>query len=352
MCRPACRRSCAVIRRRLRQILLNLIGNAIKFTDQGGVTVAVEEQWRSDAEIRLHFSVLDTGVGIPAVQLDAIFEAFQQGDASTTCKYGGSGLGLTISSELVRMMKGRIWVQSAVGQGSTFHFTIHLKWSAAPAAVPAAIPEHMPCALPRPTAANAAPPLMSTACARRLRILVADDHDANRHLVTTVLTKRGHQCVEASNGQQVLEALARQTLDAVLMDVQMPGMDGYQATAAIRKREEGEGGHVPIIALTAHAMSGDRERCLLAGMDAYLAKRLRPSELVQLVESLPATTNSRSGAHPLPSTDESSASPGYDLHAALASLDNDVDLLISQMSFFVNDGPVLREQIDQALQRH
>ena len=124
---------------------------------------------------------------------------------------------------------------------------------------------------------------------------MADDHDANRSLVTTVLTKRGHQCVEAVNGHQVLEALARQTFDVVLMDVQMPGMDGYQATAAIRKREEQEGGHVPIIALTAHAMSGDREKCLLAGMDAYLAKPLRPSELVQLVESVPAA-KTRPGA--------------------------------------------------------
>ena len=127
---------------------------------------------------------------------------------------------------------------------------------------------------------------------------MADDHDANRNLVTTVLSKRGHHCVEAVNGHQVLDALSRQTFDAVLMDVQMPGMDGYQATAAIRKREEQEGGHVPIIALTAHAMSGDRERCLLAGMDAYLAKPLRPSELVQLVESVPAAT--RTQGVPLP----------------------------------------------------
>ncbi len=334
---------------RLRQILLNLIGNAIKFTEQGEVTVAVEEQWRSNEEIGLHFSVRDTGIGIPADQLDAVFEAFKQGDASTTRKYGGSGLGLTISSELVRMMKGRIWVQSTVGHGSTFHFTIHLKWSAAPAAPLAGTPAATPRALPRPTEANEGPQLVSPA-PRQLRILVADDHDANRSLATTVLTKRGHECVEAVHGRQVLEALARQPFDVVLMDVQMPGMDGYQATAAIRQREEHEGGHVPIIALTAHAMSGDREKCLLSGMDAYLAKPLRPSELVQLVESIP-TSKARSGAHVMSSSDDGPHAPGYDLHAALESLDNDVDLLISQMSFFLNDGPVLMTQVAQAIQR-
>jgi two-component system, sensor histidine kinase and response regulator len=332
---------------RLRQILLNLVGNAIKFTDRGHVTVAVEEQWHSDTDISLHFSVRDTGMGIPAEQLDVIFEPFKQGDTSTTRKYGGSGLGLTISSELVRMMKGRIWVQSVVGQGSTFHFTVQLKWSAAPAALTGTAPQTAR-ALPRPAEAADAAAQLAAPAARRLHVLVADDHDANRSLVTTVLTKRGHECVEAVNGHQVLEALARQPFDAVLMDVQMPGMDGYQATAAIRKREEREGGHVPIIALTAHAMSGDRERCLLAGMDAYLAKPLRPSELVRLVESVPEA-KSRTERPAMPSTDENAGDPGYDLQAALDSLDNDVDLLVSQMSFFLNDGPVLMTQIDQAI---
>ncbi len=329
---------------RLRQILLNLIGNAIKFTDRGAVTVAVDEQWRNDAEIRLHFSVRDTGIGIPAEQLDTIFEAFKQADASTTRKYGGSGLGLTISSELVRMMKGRIWVQSEVGQGSTFHFTVQLKWSGSPTALPADSPR----GLPRPAETDAVSTL-ATPAPRTLRILVADDHDANRNLVKTVLTKRGHQCVEAVNGYQVLDAITRQPFDAVLMDVQMPEMDGYQATAAIRKREDREGGHVPIIALTAHAMSGDRERCLLAGMDAYLAKPLRPSELIRLVESIPAA-RPQARTPTMPPTDEQPADAGYNLHAALESLDNDLDLLVSQMSFFLNDGPALMDQIEQAIQ--
>ena len=156
-------------------------------------------------------------------------------------------------------------------------------------------------------------------------------------------------CVEATNGRQVLDALAQQAFDVVLMDVQMPVMDGYQATAEIRRRESQQGGHVPIIALTAHAMAGDRERCLLAGMDAYLAKPLRPTALVQLVESVPPPMTGRAAQAQLASAD-SGPEPSYDLQAALESLDNDVDLLVGQMSFFLNDGPVLVGQIDQAIQ--
>jgi PAS domain S-box-containing protein len=330
---------------RLRQILLNLVGNAIKFTEQGDVTVTVIETWRSLDEIMLQFAVRDTGIGIPPEQLDEIFQAFKQGDASTTRQFGGTGLGLTISSELVRMMKGRIWVHSTVGQGSTFHFTIRLKLGTPPAALPAA-----ESARTAPSAGRDVIPLPAHPAPRQLRVLVADDHDANRSLATTVLRKRGHVCVEALNGQQVLEALEREAFDVVLMDVQMPVMDGYQATAAIRRREEQEGGHVPIIALTAHAMRGDRERCLTSGMDAYLAKPLRPSELVQLVESVPAA-RSAAAAHGAAPAD-SSRDLGYDLQAALASLDHDVDLLVAQMGFFLHDGPALVDQIKQAIGAH
>ncbi|MHB8952624.1 MAG: ATP-binding protein [Pirellulaceae bacterium] len=328
---------------KLRQILLNLVGNGLKFTEQGEVVVSVTQQWRSEVEIGLHFTVRDTGIGIPAPQLDKVFQAFQQGDASTTRKYGGSGLGLTISSELVRLMAGRIWVQSTVGEGSTFHFTVRLKLGSVPALPPAT----MPLALPAPDPGPQVPSPVSSA-ARQLQVLVADDHDANRSLVTTVLRKRGHVCVEAVNGHQVLDALAEQTFDVVLMDVQMPVMDGFQATAQIRQRESLQGGHVPIIALTAHAMTGDREKCLLAGMDAYLAKPLRPAELVRLVESVPERKTS-AGTQTQPVAAGTSSAAGYDLQAAQESLDNDVDLLISQMSFFLNDGPVLVGQIDQAI---
>ncbi len=324
---------------RLRQILLNLIGNAIKFTEQGEVVVTVGEQWRNNDEVGLHFMVRDTGIGIPQQQLDKVFEAFQQADTSTTRRYGGTGLGLTISAELVRLLKGRIWVQSKEGEGSTFHFTVRLQLGSV-RGLPLA---ELPLALPKPVASNEPSTPDREDRPRPLRVLVADDHDANRSLVTTVLRKRGHHCVEVVNGQQILDALARESFDVVLMDVQMPVLDGFQTTDAIRKRELLQGGHIPIIALTAHAMAGDRERCLLAGMDAYLAKPLRPRELLRMVESLPAA-----GTTTKPPGETTPASSGYDLEFALESLDGDVELLLSQMAFFLADSPVLLAQIEQA----
>ncbi len=338
---------------KLRQILINLVGNAIKFTPQGEVSVAVRQQWRSTDEIGLHFLVHDTGIGIPAAKLDEIFEAFRQGDASTTRRYGGSGLGLTISSELVRLMRGRIWVESLPGEGSTFQFTLPLKLGY-PLALPAASPEHSApaSATDNDTTHTAEAAIQddwkSAPRVRPLRVLVADDHTANRHLATTVLGTRGHLCVEASNGQEALEAMRRGPFDVVLMDVQMPMMDGFQATAAIRKIEESSRQHIPIIALTAHAMSGDRERCLAAGMDAYLAKPLRPKMLVELVESVADLKTYGRSAAVSPLSDMHDG--GFDLSLALQSLDNDPDLLVSQMRFFLNDASVLLADIAAAIE--
>jgi PAS domain S-box-containing protein len=329
---------------KLRQILFNLIDNAIKFTEDGQVVVKVDEQWRGSGEVGLHFSVQDNGIGIPAEQLDKIFEAFSQGDSSTTRKFGGSGLGLTITSELVRLLDGRIWVNSTVGEGSTFHFSLHLEVSkSAPAADSVASP-----------GSTGAPNESGESEIQPLSVLVADDHAANRQLVTKVLGKRGHQCVEADDGQQVLSILRQQQVDVVLMDVQMPGMDGYQATKAIRQQETNSGRHLPIIAVTAHAMTGDREKCLAAGMDAYLAKPLRPSVLVDTVEATARL------AHGLArKTRSDSIVEGGDMHEtmefdfsqALESLDNDTELLIDQMGFFLNDGPSLVDQIEQAIDK-
>jgi PAS domain S-box-containing protein len=332
---------------KLRQILVNLVGNSIKFTEQGRITVEVEEQWRNEEEVGLHVSVKDTGIGIPAEQLDKVFQAFTQGDASTTRKFGGSGLGLTITSELVRMMNGRIWVHSTPGQGSNFHFTIGLKLSKA-SATAASVPE--PVRLPAVTKETAPreEKLPAGKAERSLNVLVADDHDANRNLVVTVLRKRGHRCVEAVNGNEVLDAVRREHFDVVLMDVQMPQMDGFQATAEIRKREETTGGHLPIIALTAHAMTGDREKCLVAGMDAYLAKPLRPKKLVNMVESV-FDLDQQAAKRASPVENDARPDSDFDFTAALDSLDNDEDLLISQMNFFLTDGPVLAGQIDQAI---
>ncbi len=321
---------------RLRQILLNLISNAIKFTPQGEVNVVAESPWQRDDDVGLHCQVCDTGIGIPADRLDKIFESFTQVDASTTRRFGGTGLGLTITAELVRLMQGRIWVQSREGAGSTFHFALPLKRGTPPAITDAS----------RVGAQKRSPPSSSATCP--LRILVADDHEANRHLVTTILSKRGHQCLEAASGHEAVQIAQHQPLDVVLMDVQMPDMDGFAATAAIRQQERETGRHLPIVALTAHAMAGDEQRCLAAGMDAYMAKPLRPRDLVGLVETL-ANTTARQEGNSADAVAKADARPLFSFDVALESLDNDDDLLRQQMQFFVNDGPKLVEQIRHAI---
>jgi CheY-like chemotaxis protein/HPt (histidine-containing phosphotransfer) domain-containing protein len=189
---------------------------------------------------------------------------------------------------------------------------------------------------------------------QRLRVLVADDHEANRQLATTVLTKRGHRCAEVTDGHEALTLLEREPIDIVLMDVQMPSMDGFQATAAIRDKERTTGRHLPIIALTAHAMKGDREKCLAAGMDAYLAKPLRPRELVALVESIvQASTDAEVEAVTSGAVDSSLSQeierPPFDFDAALESMDNDIDLLVQQMQYLLHDGPQLIDRIREAI---
>jgi len=255
---------------RLRQVLNNLVSNALKFTERGaiGVTAAAEEQ--DEGYTTLHFRVRDTGIGIPREKHKLIFESFSQADASTTRRYGGTGLGLTISSRLVGLMGGAIWVESAVGEGSVFHFTVRLRRAHAPAEDEVHLAEAaMKGGLP-PT--------------RGLRILLAEDNAVNRLLAVRLLERHRH-CVEvAANGREAVEAFARTHFDLVLMDVQMPEMDGLEATMAIRRRENGAARHVPIVAMTAHAMKGDAERCLAAGMDGYLAKPVRPAELYETID--------------------------------------------------------------------
>ncbi|HEX4649448.1 MAG TPA: response regulator, partial [Steroidobacteraceae bacterium] len=236
---------------RLRQILLNLVGNAIKFTREGGVLVRVKPQASSKEELSCYFSVRDTGVGIPPEKQAVIFAPFQQGDASTTRHYGGTGLGLTISARLVELMRGRIWLESTPGAGSTFHFTVRFGLAArAPAAAPGRA---------------AADSLEPQAGARKLAVLLVEDNSVNRRLAEIVLTRRGHAVTPVDSGATALEALRGRRFDLVLMDVQMPGMDGIETTRAIRESEQQDGVRVPIIALTAHAMAEDRERCLRAG---------------------------------------------------------------------------------------
>src|SRR5580700_231130 len=398
---------------RLRQIVVNLVGNAIKFTSAGEVALKVQARDTEGEHRLLHFTVSDTGIGIPREKQKLIFDPFTQADTSTTRKYGGTGLGLTISTRLVKMMGGKIWVESDVGRGSQFHFTVRLgvadvkemklgtaappellrdvkvlvvddnrtnrrilegmllHWHMKPTSVDcggAALAQlsaaleagepyaliltdmHMPDMdgfalieqIRRRPELSAATIMMLTSAGHRgdaarcqelgvsayllkpirqselreavarvlgareqdgaiplvtrfslqdarepdayLRVLLAEDNLVNQRLVVRLLEKRGHRVVVASTGLEVLRALEKESFDLVLMDLQMPEMDGFEATTGIREKEKGTGAHQAIVALTAHAMKGDREKCLAAGMDGYLTKPIRPQELDQLLE--------------------------------------------------------------------
>jgi len=398
---------------RLRQVMLNLVGNAIKFTGEGEVSLKVHVDAEDGKDRILHFTVSDTGIGIPPEKLKMIFEPFTQADTSTTRKYGGTGLGLTISTRLVEMMGGKIWVESEVDRGTQFHFTARLGvaesepieagkpaspevlrnvkvlvvddnrtnrrilegmlklWNMKPTCVDsgeaalaqlAAVHEaeepykliltdmHMPNMdgftlieriREKPGLSTAAIIMLTSAGHRGdatrchelvvaayllkpirqlelreaiarvlgvaeekgaiplitrfslqnardpaafLHVLLAEDNLVNQRLATRLLEKRGHRVVIAGNGREAVLALEKETFDLVLMDVQMPEMDGFQATGAIREKEKGTEIHQEVIALTAHAMTGDRERCLAAGMDGYLSKPIRPQELDDLLQ--------------------------------------------------------------------
>ncbi len=392
---------------RLRQIVLNLVGNAIKFTERGEVVMRVQPQSSDDGEVSCYFTVSDTGVGIDKEKQTAIFAPFSQGDTSTTRIYGGTGLGLTVSARLVEMLNGKIWVESEPGKGSIFHFTVRFGLQTATRAEPSAldfkglralvVEDHpvsrriivdtlrrwnveaheaesckaatdflerakrakAPCRLvllddtlpgvdsyelaaqiresPRlgvqavivlgsalrreadrldsgvlscvtkPVkqselldAVRSALGISSRGGARQapaasesaqkikpaLEILLVEDNPVNRRLAQHVLEKEGYRIVAADNGAAALKTLESKHFDLVLMDVQMPRMDGIETTAAIRDREKVTGGYIPIVALTAHAMVGDRERCLKAGMDGYLIKPIQPAMLLEAIERL------------------------------------------------------------------
>jgi len=397
---------------RLRQNVVNLVGNAIKFTERGEVVIYVGVGSQTKDDIQLYFVVADTGIGIPPQKQALIFGAFNQADGSFTRRYGGTGLGLTISSRLVELMGGRIWVESEVGKGSRFHFTARLglqkvsarrivpavpqvlhdlpvlvvddnatnreillkvldNWHMNPVAVesgPAAIaalehaqragrgfplvlvdaqmPEMDGFAVAERIKQNAnwaaatvlmlssaglrgdadrcrelgiagyltkpikqsdlldailtalgtlphdqTPPALITRHSLRkiqhhLRVLLAEDNKVNQHFAVRVLEKRGHSVTVAANGREALAALEKQPYDLVLMDVQMPDMDGFEATAAIRQKEKTTGAHIPIFAMTANAMKGDEEHCLSKGMDAYLSKPIHPENLYEMIERL------------------------------------------------------------------
>ena len=252
---------------RLKQILTNILSNAVKFTEQGWVRLEVTVDGRDGDRATLRFTVSDTGIGVPEDKRAAIFEPFRQADGSMTRRFGGTGLGLAIASNLAGLMGGRVWVGSAPGAGSTFHFT-------APVTIAASAPAMAAAAEAR---AGAIPP-------RAARILIAEDNVVNQRVAAGLLTKRGHLVTVVNNGREALDALQAGGFELVLMDVQMPDMDGFEATAAIRDRERATGRHVRILAMTAHAMKGDRERCLAAGMDGYLSKPIDQRALYLAVE--------------------------------------------------------------------
>ena len=259
---------------RLRQVVYNLVVNAIKFTDKGGVTVKVGPTNVSPHEITLEFIISDTGVGIEPEWQESVFNPFSQADASTTRRFGGTGLGLAISRNLVQMMGGDISLESRPGEGSVFRFTAIL-----------GLPGEESRAKSRPVGE----PDDFTAVlkpSRKLMILVAEDNPVNQKLTVRLLEKLGHQAVLANNGAEALTKFEDSGCDLIMMDVQMPVMDGLQATEAIRDREKKTGGRIPIVALTAHAMKGDRERFFEAGMDAYLAKPINSRELFEMIEKL------------------------------------------------------------------
>jgi signal transduction histidine kinase/ligand-binding sensor domain-containing protein/CheY-like chemotaxis protein len=247
---------------RLKQVLVNLLANAIKFTAAGQIVVGLAPDVDPGA---LRFSVRDTGIGIPPEKQEEVFKAFTQADGSITRKYGGTGLGLTISSKLIHLMGGRIRLKSKPGAGTVFDIVVPYRVAAA-AEVGDPAPEVEPAAVLPP-----------------MRILLAEDNAVNQKVAARCLEKNGHSICIASNGHAAVEAAGREAFDLILMDVQMPEMDGFQATAAIRASEQGSTRHVPIIAMTAHAMSGDRERCLVAGMDGYVPKPLRLQELLHAI---------------------------------------------------------------------
>jgi CheY-like chemotaxis protein/nitrogen-specific signal transduction histidine kinase len=254
---------------RLRQVLTNLVGNALKFTAKGEIVVEAQVASRDADAMAVHFSVRDTGIGISVEQQRRIFEPFVQADSSTTRRYGGTGLGLTVSMRLVEMMGGRVWVESEPGRGSCFHFTARLGVSNKPASTE--------------PAAEALPGEVRARVSRK--ILVAEDNPVNQIVAVRLLERRGHVVTVAANGREAVAAVERERFDLVLMDVQMPEMDGFEATATIRQAESGTGRHLPIIAMTARAMKGDDERCRLAGMDGYLPKPIRSADLYAIVEA-------------------------------------------------------------------
>jgi len=332
---------------RLRQILINLVGNAVKFTHQGEVSISAGLEGEDDGTATLRFAVSDTGIGFPQQQAVALFEPFVQADGSSTRRYGGTGLGLAISKQLVELMGGRIGAESQEGKGSTFWFTAVLNKQTAkqPDAqtgvigrvITTAQPGDQRAAVPRTT--------------RGARILLAEDNRVNQAVAQAMLIKLGYQADLVVNGVEALHALSSADYDLVLMDCGMPQMDGYEATRLIRDREVGtRNSLIPIIAITADAMTGDRDKCLDAGMSDYIAKPVELRKLAEILEKWldPASTGELDSAA---GPSAANAEPVFDLEDMLARLMDDKDLGAKVVAAFLDDAPqqlqILRKMLEE-----
>lgn len=311
---------------RLRQVLTNLIGNAYKFTEVGGVVVSVHiESLDDERELALRWKVQDSGPGLEKAKLDKVFESFTQADTSTTRRYGGTGLGLAISRQLVELMDGRIWVESEPGQGASFIFTLRL-----PRGKTAAPIETEPKVIFDPQGPK-----------RCLRILLAEDNLVNQRVAVELLSRRGHKITVAGNGQEAVEAYQTSTFDLILMDVQMPHMDGLMATRAIRKLERQHGGHMPILALTASAMKSDRQRAREAGTDGYITKPFTPDILYTAVEG--------AGMEDSVATNDGASAERLDITEIVERFAGDINFVHDVVGIFRDSAPTYMEGLDQAV---
>jgi PAS domain S-box-containing protein len=332
--------------KRLRQILINLIGNAVKFTERGAILLQVQvadgEPREADDGVeplaselaRLHFSVVDSGVGIPADKQESVFEAFSQAGPGLAQTYGGTGLGLAISSQLVSMMGGEIWLESEPGEGSTFHFTARFGRTTPDRVEPVA---------------GSVPGSAGTARRGGFHVLLAEDNVVNQELVRHFLASAGHRVEVVRNGREALSCLEPPgVFDIVLMDVRMPEMSGIDATVAMRARERETGDHVPIIALTAHAMKEDRENCLHAGMDDYVSKPVRAAELLATIDKVASRFSIEPRLDPLDALKDATG-PILDEPALMAGVRGDRRLLLELIALFKEDSQTMLRDIARAI---
>lgn len=310
---------------RLSQLILNLVGNAIKFTSQGSVLLQIGVEHHLDDNFTLHFSIADTGVGIPKEKLETVFRPFEQADTSSSRRFGGTGLGLTIASQLVEYMGGKIWVESTFGEGTTFHFTASFRRVES-------------------VAQGSDDETVGELPSSPLRILVAEDNAVNQAYTEKLLNNHGHTVIVVDDGAKAIQAWEQESVDLILMDLQMPGVDGFQATAAIREQEATSNARTPIIALTAHA---DHEQCLQAGMDGYVAKPIRPSQLfseISRVLGREMVTESQVEAEPSVSEDEL-----FDKAGLLDRVNHDTDFLAELVSLFNEDCQTAMAELQDAI---